>query len=76
MESNKNLALIRMHPFRLSNWKDHNYILEKDRQWNPICYEVFMKRDRPCNPCPTMRVCATGKIERFESTNPNRIMSI
>jgi PAS domain S-box-containing protein len=35
---------------RMSNWKGHDYISEKDRQGYPCCYEVFMHRNKPCNP--------------------------
>jgi len=55
---------------RLSNWKDHDFISEKDRQGHPYCYEVFMNRKKPCRPCHAMEVFATGEIKQFESTNP------
>jgi signal transduction histidine kinase len=55
---------------RISNWKDHHYISEKDRQGYPYCYEVFMNRKKPCNPCPAMEVFATGEIKQLEGTNP------
>jgi PAS domain S-box-containing protein len=55
---------------KISNWKDHNYISEKDRQGYPYCYEVFMNRKKPCNPCPAMEVFTTGEIKQLEGTNP------
>ncbi|MBW2431724.1 MAG: PAS domain S-box protein [Deltaproteobacteria bacterium] len=54
----------------MSNWKDHDYISEKDRQGHPICYEVFMNRNKPCDPCHTMEVFTTGEIKQLEGTNP------
>jgi PAS domain S-box-containing protein len=54
----------------ISNWKDHEYISEKDRQGHPFCYEVFMHRKKPCNPCHTMEVFATGEAKQYEVANP------
>jgi PAS domain S-box-containing protein len=55
---------------RMSNWKDHDYISEKDREGHPYCYEVFMDRDKPCIPCHAMEVFNTGKIKQHEGSNP------
>jgi PAS domain S-box-containing protein len=55
---------------RLSNWKGHDYISQKDRQGYPYCYEVFMNRKKPCSPCHAMEVFATGEIKQLEDTNP------
>lgn len=54
----------------MSNWKDHDDISEKDRQAHPYCYEVFMNRKKPCNPCHAMEVFTTGEIKQLEHTNP------
>ncbi len=55
---------------RMSNWKGHNYISEKDRRGYPFCYEVFMNRTKPCRPCRAGEVFAAGEIRQFEATNP------
>ena len=55
---------------RMSNWKGHDYISEKDRQGHPCCYEVFMHRKKPCNPCPAREVFAAGEIKQLEATHP------
>jgi len=55
---------------RLSNWKDHDYISEKDRQDHPYCYEVFMNRKKPCSPCHAMEVFTTGETNQLVITNP------
>jgi PAS domain S-box-containing protein len=54
----------------LSNWKNHDFISEKDRQGHPFCYEVFMNRKKPCDPCHTMEVFGTGEAKQLEGTNP------
>jgi PAS domain S-box-containing protein len=54
----------------MSNWKDLTYLSEKDRQGHPFCYEVFMHRKTPCDPCHAAEVFATGKIKQLEGTNP------
>jgi PAS domain S-box-containing protein len=53
----------------MSNWKDHEYISGKDRQDHPFCYDVFMHRNSPCNPCPSMEVFKSGEAKQFEATN-------
>jgi PAS domain S-box-containing protein len=54
----------------MSNWKGHDYISEKDRQAYPFCYEVFMHRKNPCNPCHAREVFAAGETKQHEITNP------
>jgi len=54
----------------MSNWKGHDYISEKDRRGHPYCYEVFMHRNKPCNPCHAMEVFAAGETKQLEVTNP------
>ena len=55
---------------RMSNWKGHDYISQKDRQGYPFCYEVIMNRKKPCSPCHATEVFATGEIKQLEATNP------
>ena len=55
---------------RMSNWKGHDYISEKDRQGQPFCYEVLRHRKNPCNPCHAMDVFASGEIKQIEDRNP------
>ena len=55
---------------KLSNWKDHDYISKNDRQRHPYCYEIFMQRETPCDPCHARGVFATGKMKELEDTNP------
>ena len=55
---------------RMSNWKGHDYISQKDRQGYPFCYEVIMNRKKPCSPCHATEVFATGEIKQLEDTNP------
>jgi len=54
----------------MSNWKDHEYVSEKDRQGHPFCYEVFMSRNGPCDPCHAMEVFRTGEAKQLEAINP------
>jgi len=54
----------------ISNWKDHDYISENKRPGHPYCYEVFLNRKKPCNPCHAMKVFATGEIDQLEVSNP------
>ena len=54
----------------ISNWKDHEYISEKERQGHPFCYEVFMNRKKPCDSCLAVEVFTTGETKQLEATNP------
>jgi PAS domain S-box-containing protein len=55
---------------RMSNWRGHAYVSEKDRQGFPHCYKVLMKRNKPCSPCHAREVFATGQINQLEAVNP------
>ncbi len=55
---------------RMSNWKNHDYISEKNHQGQPFCYEVLRHRKNPCNPCHAMDVFARGEIKQTEDRNP------
>lgn len=54
----------------LSNWKERDYISEKEKLSNPHCYNCFMHRNEPCSPCHAMDVFLTGKVKTVERTNP------
>jgi PAS domain S-box-containing protein len=54
----------------ISNWKDHDYIPENGCRGHPYCYEVYMNRKKPCNPCHAMEVFATGQTKQLEDRNP------
>ena len=53
----------------MSNWKDHDYISEAERQGNPFCYKCIMHRDTPCDFCHVAEVFASGNIKECEHTN-------
>ncbi|MBW2112574.1 MAG: PAS domain S-box protein [Deltaproteobacteria bacterium] len=54
----------------LSNWHGHEYIPPEERAGSPYCYQVYMHRDRPCEPCHAKEVFETGRPVRLEKTNP------
>ncbi|QLC50008.1 PAS domain S-box protein [Methanolobus zinderi] len=54
----------------LSNWKDRGYISEEEKLSNPLCYNCFMHRDKPCEPCHAVEVFRTGEVKTVERTNP------
>lgn len=53
----------------VSNWKDHEYVKQEEREGNPYCYRSIMHRDTPCEPCHALEVFSTGKIKSLEHTN-------
>ena len=54
----------------LSNWHGHDFIPEEVRRGRPKCYEAYMQRGEPCEPCPAHAVFDTGEPTSFEVTNP------
>ncbi|TGC09395.1 ATP-binding protein [Methanolobus halotolerans] len=54
----------------LSNWKERDYISDEEKRSNPLCYNCFMHRDEPCDPCHAMEVFRTGIVRTVERTNP------
>jgi PAS domain S-box-containing protein len=54
----------------LSNWHGRAHITEEERNSRPHCYSCYMRRDRPCEPCPTLEVFRTGAPVTTEVVNP------
>jgi PAS domain S-box-containing protein len=54
----------------LSNWQGRDHITQEERKSLPHCYACYMRRDKPCEPCPTMEVFRTGGAVRMDITNP------
>jgi PAS domain S-box-containing protein len=54
----------------LSNWYGRDHISEEERRSFPHCYACYMRRDEPCEPCPTMEVFRTRRAVRMEKENP------
>jgi signal transduction histidine kinase/ActR/RegA family two-component response regulator len=54
----------------LSNWQGRDHITQEVRRSFPHCYACYMRRDKPCEPCPTMEVFRTGGAVRMDITNP------
>jgi len=43
----------------MNKWYAENVPLEGEK-----CYRAYRDRDKPCDPCPTVRCMKTGKTER------------
>ena len=54
----------------LSNWKDHEWVPEKERQKQPRCYKVLKNFDFPCKYCPPQKTFQDGKPRWYEDQNP------
>ncbi len=54
----------------LSNWKDHEWVAEKERLRQPYCYEVFKHFKAPCKNCPALKTFKDGKDRFYEDRNP------
>lgn len=55
-----------------SNWHDHEYVTEEERANNPKCYQVFLRKDKPCPDCHALEVFSTGKpctVEVFNNVH-------
>ncbi|TGC09512.1 hypothetical protein CUN85_06695 [Methanolobus halotolerans] len=53
-----------------SNWKSEKFITPEEREFHPHCYECFMHRDEPCDPCHVKEVFSTGNVTETEYTSP------
>jgi PAS domain S-box-containing protein len=53
----------------LSNWHRQDHISEEERKSLPHCYACYMRRDKHCEPCPTLEVFRTGRAVTMEVTN-------
>lgn len=53
-----------------SNWKSDMPVSLEERNMHPHCYNCFMKRDVPCDPCYVKDVFSTGGIAEMEQVNP------
>ncbi|QLC50102.1 PAS domain S-box protein [Methanolobus zinderi] len=53
-----------------SNWKSDELISPEKRKVHPHCYECFMHRDEPCDPCHVKDVFSTGEVAENEYTSP------
>ncbi len=54
----------------LSNWKDHEWVPEEERENRPHCYRVFKDLDSPCKNCPPLKTFQDGQFRRYEDQNP------
>jgi len=54
----------------ISNWKSPAYTGDIKSPGTPHCYEAFIHRDVPCEPCHALEVFATGKDVLTEYFNP------
>lgn len=54
----------------LSNWHGHDDVSAEERDGQPYCYQVYMHRENPCDPCHALEVLKTGKPVHMEKTDP------
>jgi PAS domain S-box-containing protein len=50
----------------LSNWKGFGFVPEEKRKIGVHCYEAYMNRTGPCEPCHALEVFEAGKAKSFE----------
>ncbi len=54
----------------LCNWKDHEWVPEKERTKRPFCYKAMKNLDKPCSYCPPLKTFKDGKPRWYEDQNP------
>jgi len=54
----------------LSNWKDHEWVPEEEREKRPYCYKAMKNFTQPCEYCPSMQAFEDGNYRLFEDVNP------
>jgi PAS domain S-box-containing protein len=55
----------------LSNWRGREGPSQEGSTDISHCYECYMRRNKPCERCPTLEVFRTGRAVRMEVTNPH-----
>jgi PAS domain S-box-containing protein len=62
----------------LSNWHGRGHVAPEERDSKPHCYACYMRREQPCDPCPTLQVFRTGAAARAVVANPftGRILEV
>ncbi|WP_406657515.1 ATP-binding protein [Methanolobus sp. ZRKC2] len=53
-----------------SNWRTDKLMTPEEIKFRPHCYECFMQRDEPCDPCHVKKVFSTGDVAETEYTSP------
>ncbi len=64
------LVIDKDHRIILSNWKDHEWVSEEERDKKPYCYKAMKNLDAPCEHCPPAETFKDGKIRWYEDQNP------
>ncbi len=54
----------------LSNWKNHEWVPEKQRQMQPYCYKVMKNFQSPCEHCPPLKTFNDRKPRWYLDQNP------
>ncbi len=52
------------------NWKDHEWVPEKDREKRQYCYKALKNYDEPCENCPPLKTFEDGEPRFYEDKNP------
>lgn len=52
-----------------SNWKSGDAVCMQDKKSHPHCYDCFMHRDTPCDPCYVKEVFSSGNVAEVEQTD-------
>jgi PAS domain S-box-containing protein len=58
------------HRIILSNWKDHEWVPEEEREKRPYCYKAMKHYDAPCSYCPPVKTFRDGESRWYEDRNP------
>ncbi len=64
------MVIDRNHRIVLSNWKDHEWVPEEERDKRPYCYKALKNFDSPCEHCPPIETFKDGKYRWYEDQNP------
>jgi len=59
----------------LSNWHGRGHVPQEERDSLPHCYSCYMRREQPCEPCPTMEVFRTKAAVTAEVENHSPVRS-
>lgn len=64
------MVIDKKHRVVLSNWKDHEWVPEEERDKRPYCYNVMKNFESRCDYCPPVKTFQDGKSRRYDDQNP------
>ncbi|MCG8571799.1 MAG: PAS domain S-box protein, partial [Spirochaetes bacterium] len=64
------IVINRDFQIQFCNWKDHEWVSEKNRDSRLTCYSAMKNLSQPCPNCPSVQTFHDGRTRWYEDQNP------